>query len=70
MLASAERALLDERRLLNAEELSALAALSGTKPSSATARCTRSTVSGRGLRRPFSTRETDAMDTPAARATS
>ena len=50
--------------------LSARAALSGTKPSSATARCTRSFVSGRGLRRPFSTRDTEAIETPAARATS
>jgi hypothetical protein len=50
--------------------LSARAALSGTKPSSATARCTRSLVSGRGLRRPLSTRDTEAMETPAARATS
>ena len=50
--------------------LSARAAPSGTNPSSATAWSTRSLVSSRGLRRPFSTRETDAIDTPAARATS
>jgi hypothetical protein len=50
--------------------LSARAAPSGTNPSSATARSTRSRVSGRGFRRPFSTRDTDAMETPAARATS
>ena len=50
--------------------LSARAAPSGMKPSSATARSTRSLVSGSGLRRPLSTRDTEAMDTPAARATS
>ena len=50
--------------------LSARAAPSGMKPSSATARSTRSLVSGSGLRRPLSTRDTDAMDTPATRATS
>ncbi len=50
--------------------LSARAAPSGTKPSSATAWSTRSLVSSRGLRRPLSTRETDAIDTPATRATS
>ena len=50
--------------------LSALAALSGTKPSSATARSTRSLVSGRGLRCPLSTRDTDAIDIPAILATS
>ena len=49
---------------------SARAALSGTKPRSATACCTRAAVSGRGLRRPLSTRDTEAMETPAARATS
>ena len=50
--------------------LSARAAPSGAKPSSATAASTRSLVSCRGLRCPFSTRETEAMDTPASRATS
>ena len=50
--------------------LSARAAPSGAKPSSATAASTRSLVSCRGLRCPLSTRETEAMDTPAARATS
>ena len=50
--------------------LSARAAPSGMKPSSATACSTRSLVSGSGLPRPFSTRETEAIDTPAALATS
>ena len=50
--------------------LSARAAPSGMNPSSATACITRSLVSGRVLRRSLRTRETDAMDTPAARATS
>ena len=50
--------------------LRARAASSGTKPSSATACSTLSRVSGRGLRWPFSTRETDAIETPADRATS
>ena len=50
--------------------LSARAAPSGTNPSSATACSTRSLVSSRGLRRPLSTRDTDAIDTPATRATS
>ena len=50
--------------------LSARAAPSGMKPSSATACRTRSRVSGMGLPRPFSTRETEAIDTPAALATS
>ena len=50
--------------------LSARAAPSGTKPSSATARSTRSRVSARGLPVPLRTRETDAMDTPAVAATS
>ena len=50
--------------------LSARAAPSGANPSSATAASTRSRVSCRGLRCPLSTRDTDAMDTPAARATS
>jgi hypothetical protein len=50
--------------------LSARAAPSGTKPRSATAASTRSRVSWRGLRCPLSTRDTEAMDTPAARATS
>ena len=50
--------------------LSARAAPSGMNPSSATACSTRSLVSGSGLPRPFSTRDTEAMDTPAAWATS
>jgi len=50
--------------------LNARAAPSGTKPSSATAARTRSLVSWRGLRCPLSTRDTEAMETPAARATS
>ena len=50
--------------------LSARAAPSGMNPSSATAWSTRSLVSSRGFRRPLSTRETEAIDTPAARATS
>src|SRR6266496_2786343 len=49
--------------------LRALAAPSGAKPSSATACRTRSLVSSRGLRCPFSTRETEAIETPATRAT-
>src|SRR5215471_10958096 len=50
--------------------LSARAAPSGMNPRSATACSTRSLVSGRGLRSLLSTRETEAMDTPATRATS
>ena len=49
---------------------SARAAPSGTKPRSRTAAITRSTVSARGLRCPLSTRDTDAMETPALLATS
>ena len=50
--------------------LSARAAPSGMKPSSATAARTRSRVSAIGLPRPLRTRETEAIDTPAALATS
>src|SRR5882724_5416759 len=63
MVASAERRNTTPTTSLSRLD-SARAAPSGTKPSSCTAASTRSWVSGRGLLRPLSTRETDAIDTP------